>query len=75
MIVAGRVKRGAYFDSVTLMTVRRKITALAGVTDAAVVMASPENREILADSGLPITSADDLADAAGKVVAAVKEAA
>jgi len=32
-------------------------------------------KKILADSGLPITSADDLADAAGKVVAAVKEAA
>ena len=32
-------------------------------------------KQILADSGLPITSADDLADAAEKVVAAVKEAA
>ena len=32
-------------------------------------------KNILAESGLPITSADDLADAAEKVVAAVKEAA
>ena len=32
-------------------------------------------KKILADSGLPIVSADDLADAAEKVVAAVKEAA
>ena len=32
-------------------------------------------KKILADSGLPITSADDLADAAEKVVQAVKEAA
>ncbi len=32
-------------------------------------------KKILADSGLAITSADDLADAAQKVVAAVKEAA
>ena len=32
-------------------------------------------KKILADSGLPITSADDLADAAEKVVKAVKEAA
>ena len=32
-------------------------------------------KKILADSGLPITSADDLADAAEKVVTAVKEAA
>jgi succinyl-CoA synthetase beta subunit len=32
-------------------------------------------KKILAESGLPITSADDLADAAEKVVKAVKEAA
>ena len=32
-------------------------------------------KKILAESGLPITSADDLADAAEKVVSAVKEAA
>ena len=32
-------------------------------------------KKILADSGLPIVSADDLGDAAAKIVAAVKEAA
>jgi len=32
-------------------------------------------KKILAESGLPITSADNLADAAEKVVSAVKEAA
>ncbi len=32
-------------------------------------------KKILADSGLPIVSADDLGDAAGKIVSAVKEAA
>jgi succinyl-CoA synthetase beta subunit len=32
-------------------------------------------KQILADSGLPIVSADDLADAAEKVVHAVREAA
>jgi succinyl-CoA synthetase beta subunit len=31
-------------------------------------------KKLLADSGLPIVSADDLGDAAGKIVAAVKEA-
>ncbi|MGB6173922.1 MAG: succinate--CoA ligase subunit beta, partial [Xanthobacteraceae bacterium] len=34
-----------------------------------------QGKKILADSGLPILSADDLGDAAQKVVAAVKEAA
>jgi succinyl-CoA synthetase beta subunit len=32
-------------------------------------------KQILADSGLPIVSADNLADAAEKIVKAVKEAA
>ena len=31
-------------------------------------------KKILAESGLPITSADDLGDAAGKIVKAVREA-
>ena len=33
-----------------------------------------KGKQILADSGLPIIAADDLGDAAKKVVAAVKEA-
>jgi succinyl-CoA synthetase beta subunit len=33
-----------------------------------------KGKQILADSGLPIIAADDLGDAATKVVAAVKEA-
>ena len=32
-----------------------------------------QGKKILAESGLPITSADDLGDAAKKIVAAVKE--
>ena len=34
-----------------------------------------EGKRIMADSGLPIVSADDLGDAAEKIVKAVKEAA
>ncbi len=34
-----------------------------------------EGKRILADSGLPIVSADDLGDAARKIVAQVKDAA
>ena len=34
-----------------------------------------EGKEIMANSGLPIIAADDLNDAAEKIVAAVKEAA
>jgi succinyl-CoA synthetase beta subunit len=34
-----------------------------------------QGKQIMADSGLPIISADDLGDAAEKIVKAVKEAA
>lgn len=52
MITVARVKKGAYFDSVTLMKVAREMTAIAGVVDAAAVMGTEENRRILAMSGL-----------------------
>jgi len=32
-----------------------------------------EGKKLIAESGLPVTTADDLADAAQKVVAAAKE--
>lgn len=52
MIVIGRIDKGAYFDSVTLMTVGKAIAEMEGIVDAAVVMGSKENREILRASGL-----------------------
>jgi FdrA protein len=52
MITAAKVRKGAYFDSVTLMRVAREMTAVAGVVDAAAVMGTDENRRILAASGL-----------------------
>ena len=52
MIAKGRIIKGAYFDSVTLMTVGKEVGAMEGVTDAAVVMGTAENRAILSASGL-----------------------
>ena len=52
MVVVGRIKRGAYFDSVALMTVGRDVSTRAGVVDAGVVMGTAENRSILDSSGL-----------------------
>jgi FdrA protein len=52
MATITRVKKGAYFDSVTLMRVAAEMTAVAGVADAAAVMGTEENRRILAASGL-----------------------
>ena len=54
MIAKGKIIKGAYFDSVTLMTVGKKVSAMEGVGDAAVVMGTAENRAILAASGLLI---------------------
>lgn len=52
MILAGQVRKGAYFDSVTLMQCGKALTALPGVRDAAVVMGTSSNLTILEGSGL-----------------------
>ncbi|MFH1501410.1 MAG: acyl-CoA synthetase FdrA [Candidatus Eisenbacteria bacterium] len=52
MFVATGIRRGAYFDSVTLMKVGRELSGMSGVDDAAVVMGTAENRSILEASGL-----------------------
>ncbi len=52
MVVAGNIKKGVYYDSVTLMNVAKKLSAMSDVADAAVVMGTEENRVILADAGL-----------------------
>jgi len=52
LVLRSEIRNGAYHDSVTLMNVARELSALEGVDDAAVVMGTPENREILKASGL-----------------------
>jgi succinyl-CoA synthetase alpha subunit len=52
MILRGRLRSGEYFDSVSLMAAGKDLSAAQGVLDAAVVMATPENRSILKASGL-----------------------
>ena len=49
---AGKIIQGSYFDSVTLMLVARDVLALPGVKDAAAIMATGENKRILAASGM-----------------------
>ena len=46
------IKKGAYFDSVSLMQVARKLNTIDGVIDSAVVMATKENKGIIKASGL-----------------------
>jgi FdrA protein len=46
------VARGAYHDSVVLLTLARTLRAHAGVRDAAALMGTPANRDLLAQAGL-----------------------
>ena len=52
MAVRGLLKKGQYLDSVSLMTLSRKILQLPNVTDCAAVLGTTENRAILEKSGL-----------------------
>ena len=58
-VVVGRIKKGAYFDSVTLMTLGKKLGALPGVTDAEtigrLVRAIKGPMNVLAGRGTPPT--------------------
>lgn len=55
MTIVGQIKKGAYFDSVTLMRVGKELAALPGVADAAVIMGTQSNQAILQCSGLLIS--------------------
>ena len=63
MTVAGQIKRGAYFDSVTLMRVGRELGGCPGVADAAVIMGTKANKAILDSSGLLISRFEAAGDA------------
>lgn len=52
MVIKARVRRNAYFDSITLMKIARNLTAMQGVEDAAAIMATPPNLALLAEAGL-----------------------
>src|SRR6266849_1610339 len=56
--IVAAVRRNAYVDSVTLLQVSAEMVSLAGVLDAALVMASELNRQLLSDSGLLVGEAD-----------------
>ncbi len=70
------IRAGSYFDSVVLMLLQRALSDLPGVLDAGVVMGTPANKALLAQSAL---LTDDLEDAAPEdlilVVKADSEAA
>jgi FdrA protein len=48
----GIIKKGEYYDSISIMLIAKQISEIAGVTDSAVVMGTKENKSILISSGL-----------------------
>lgn len=68
MITKVAIKRGEYYDSVTLLQVAQEIAGLDGVQDAAVIMGTPANKGILDNAGL-LTSEADAASADDLVIA------
>jgi FdrA protein len=51
-LVLNRVERGRYLDSVALMRLSRRLSALPGVEGAALMIGSPSNKSLLRDAGL-----------------------
>jgi FdrA protein len=51
-MLANRVERGRYLDSVALMRLARRLEAQAGVEAAALMIGSPSNKALLREAGL-----------------------
>ena len=58
MKTLNRVARGRYLDSVALMRVSRRVAALPGVENAALMIGTPANKALLRDAGLLATEGD-----------------
>ena len=50
--VVNKVRRGFYLESVALMRLSARIAAMAEVEDAALMMGTPANKQIMAEAGL-----------------------
>jgi len=61
-MIKGLIKKGEYFDSVTLMIVSKEINKIDGVIDSSVVMGTNENKAILKMAELYVDTFDDSDD-------------
>lgn len=62
MTTRGIVKKGEYFDSVSLMIAAQKINKMHGVIDSAIMMGSKENKAILSASGFLLDIFNEASD-------------
>lgn len=51
-MLVNRVERGRYLDSVALMRLSRRLSALPGIEEASLMIGSPSNKALLRDAGL-----------------------
>jgi FdrA protein len=70
--VMNRVRRAFYLDSVALMRLSRELSGLPGVEEAALMVGTPSNKEILEEAGL--LAEDGRQAAAGDVIIALRAA-
>lgn len=63
MVLKGIVKKGEYFDSISLMIVAQAVNRLEDCLDSAVVMGTRENRAILESAGMLLPEFDGTNDA------------
>lgn len=61
-MIKGIIKKGAYYDSVTLMLVTKEINKMPGIEDSSVVMGTKENQDILKNAGLLVTEIEKAED-------------
>ena len=72
--VRNAVRRGFYLDSVALMRLSREIATHVGVIEAALMMATPANKAILAEAGLITREAAEAAGPNDLILAVCAEA-
>src|SRR6266566_5066852 len=63
MVIQARIKRNTYFDSITVMKIAHTLTDREGVEDAAAIMGTEANLQLLAEAGLMLP--EDLKGKAG----------
>src|SRR3954453_3417308 len=58
-MLANRVERGRYLDSVALMRISRRVMELAGVEAASLMIGTPSNKDLLREAGLLSADGED----------------
>jgi succinyl-CoA synthetase alpha subunit len=62
MVLQGFIKKGEYFDSVSLMIVSKQVNALPGIADSAIVMGTAQNKDIVRGASLYLPDIFDAGD-------------